>query len=356
MNFPGKSKYTLIIIILTVFLPGCSGPDPLEIVDSAFISNDASEFNESPTPDISRTPTSTQTPTSTAIATLQPTIEQTPLPKPTVTPTSTPRPTTAPTDTPDVCDSPGQVVTGSHPSQIAGPDRAYRIYLPPCFGEDGRVYPTLYMLHGSASTESQWDDLGLDEAAETAIHTKQSPPFIIVMPAGGYLANNSSGGPYSFEGMVMSELMPHIEANYCAWAESTGRAIGGLSRGGYWALEIAFRHASEIGSVGAHSAALADTHAGPALNPQHTALTSELGNLRIYMDIGANDWFIPNIRKLHEDMDAAGIDHTWVLNEGIHEDAYWADHVAEYITWYSAGWPQERESYPLCNRVGPGIS
>jgi enterochelin esterase-like enzyme len=225
---------------------------------------------------------------------------------------------------------------------------AYRIYLPPCYGEDDHTYPALYMFHGNVSTESQWDDLGLDEAAEELILGGEIPPMIIVMAGGGTIANNSSGGPYSFEGVILNELIPHIEANYCAWPAPAGRALGGLSRGGYWSLEIAFRNASQFASVGAHSAALVDTHAGPDLNPQFTGLTHELGDLRIYMDIGADDWYIANIRRLHEDMEAAGIPHEWVLNEGIHEDAYWADHVGDYLRWYASGWPEERSAYPPC--------
>lgn len=265
-------------------------------------------------------------------------------------PTQTPSivPTYTPTTTPEICGSPGVVTTGSYQSQIAGSEETYRIYLPPCYGEDGYTYPVLYMFHGNISTDSQWDDLGLDEAADEMIFSGEIPPLIIVMPYGGTIANNSSGGPYSFEGVILNDLIPYIEANYCAWPAPAGRAIGGLSRGGYWSLEIAFRNASQFASVGAHSAALVDTYAGPDLNPQFTGLTNDLGNLRIYMDIGAGDWFIANIQRLHQDMEIAGIPHTWVLNEGIHEDPYWADHVSDYLRWYSSGWMDERSTLLPC--------
>ncbi|MEW5986601.1 MAG: alpha/beta hydrolase-fold protein, partial [Chloroflexota bacterium] len=236
-----------------------------------------------------------------------------------------------------------------YPSQIAGPERAYRIYLPPCYGGDGRVYPTLYMLHGSASTDSHWDDLGLDEAADTTIHAQISPPFLIVMPNGGDTANFTSGGPFSFEEVILSDLIPFVEQSYCAWAEPAGRGIGGLSRGGYWALEIAFRHPADFRSVGGHSAALLDQYAGPDLNPQYTALSNDLGGLRIYLDIGADDWLINPLQQLHEDMAAAGISHTWLLNPGRHEDAYWAEHAADYLAWYSQPWPPDRHAYPFCS-------
>jgi enterochelin esterase-like enzyme len=226
---------------------------------------------------------------------------------------------------------------------------AYRIYLPPCYGLDGRVYPTLYLLPGNIHSDTIWDELGIDEAAENAILGQAIPPLLIVMPEGGQTANNTSGGPYSYEGVILNDLIPFIEATYCAWSEAAGRAIGGLSRGGYWALEIAFRHPAHFVSVGGHSAALLDIAAGPELNPQYTGLNNNLGSLRIYLDIGANDYVMANIRRLHEDMAAAGIPHTWVLNEGRHENAYWAAHIADYLTWYTTAWLGNRAEYPVCS-------
>ena len=204
------------------------------------------------------------------------------------------------------------------------------------------------MLPGNIHTDSVWDDLGLDDAAEAAIQRGDIPPLLIVMAPGGNLSNYTSGGEWSYESMIMDELIPYIEEQYCAWREPAGRAIGGMSRGGYWSLEIAFRHADQFASVGGHSASLYDLYGGTDVVPQSTGLANDLGDLRIYFDVGENDWVIPNIRQLHEDMDVAGIEHTWVVNQGWHENAYWAAHTGEYISWYSEPWPLERSAYPYC--------
>lgn len=201
---------------------------------------------------------------------------------------------------------------------------------------------------GNIHDETKWIELGLEEAATTAIREGTLPPLIIVMPAGGWLANNTSGGPGSYESLILDELVPHIEQSYCVWSAREGRAIGGLSRGGYWALEIAFRFPERFASVGGHSAALLDSFAGPAINPQYTALSNNLGDLRIYLDIGAEDYLRTNTIQLHENMQAAAVAHEWHLNEGQHVDAYWAQHVSEYLRWYGAPWPAERGAYPPC--------
>lgn len=246
------------------------------------------------------------------------------------------------------------MVLGRFPSALARPDLAYRVYLPPCYGQDGRVYPTLYMLHGNVFDDRVWDQLGLDEAAEAGIQNNSLPPLMIVMPEGGAVANQTSGGPYSYEAVIVDELRPFIESNYCAWTDPAGRAIGGLSRGGYWALEIAFRNPAVFGSVGGHSAALVDTFAGPDLDPKYTATTRDLSALRIYLDAGQNDWFLAQLNVLHDNLLAVGKEHAWVIQEGTHNDAYWSAHVADYLTWYAEPWPMNRNQLPLCESRPPG--
>ena len=264
---------------------------------------------------------------------------------------STPQPTAtlSPTSTP--CASPGRIQMGTFPSSVAG-SMAYRVYLPPCYGLDGRVYPTLYLLPGNTHNEAIWDDLGVDETAEAGILAESWPPFLIVLPEGGQIADNTSGGEDSYESVIMNDLIPYVEQTYCAWTDPARRAIGGMSRGGYWALEIAFRFPEQFASVGGHSASLLDQFAPPDINPQHTGLSHRLGDLRIYLDIGANDYVINEVRQLHLDMEAAvpPIAHTWVLNDGYHEDAYWQAHIPDYLAWYTAPWPSERDAYPVCTR------
>lgn len=269
-------------------------------------------------------------PTFTAVPSL------TPLPTPTLSPTLTPTP----------CPS-GEIRTGTFFSGVTEEENKYRIYLPPCYG-DGRQYPTLYLFGGNTHDDSAWDDYGMDETAEALIRSGDIPPMLLVMVDGGWIANTTSGGPGSYEDHILNYLIPFIEANYCVWAEPAGRAIGGLSRGGYWSLEIAFRQPEMFVSVGGHSAALIDSHAGPERSPRVTGLANDLGDLRIYLDMGADDYLLPNTLKLHEDMAAQGIPHTWVLNEGAHEDSYWPQHLAEYLLWYGEPWSLDRSSYPVC--------
>ena len=280
---------------------------------------------------------------------------------PTIPPTNTPIQLTPPaaavipatmtpkrTHTPAGCRQSGKVEAGSFSGTIAGADFAYQIYLPPCYGVDGRVYPTLYMFGGNIHDETIWTSMGLHTLADEGVQTGLYPPFIIVMPDGGQPANFTSGGPGSYEGLVLNELIPFIESTYCAWEEPAGRAIGGLSRGGYWSLEIAFRNADHFASVGGHSPAFLDTAAGPDLNPEFTVFSYDVSNLRLYVDIGAEDYLRLQIEAWHHKLVAADIEHEWVLNPGGHNEAYWAGNSPAYLSWYTEPWPFNRANYPAC--------
>jgi len=209
-----------------------------------------------------------------------------------------------------------------------------------------RLYPALYLFHGNIYNESHWDDLGIDEAADAGISAGTLPPFIVVLPCGGEIANTTSGGDWSFEGVFLKELMPTVEERYCIWAEPAGRAIGGLSRGGYWSLEIGFRHPELFAAVGGHSAAIFSDNAGPAFNPLSTGTDPKLIGLPIYLDIGETDWLRQGVFDLHDLMTAAGVPHVWLVNAGAHGDAYWRAHGAEYLAWYASHWPAEVSGYP----------
>ena len=59
------------------------------------------------------------------------------------------------------CDGGGYYFRSRFPSEVGGSWREYHAYLPPCYGHDGRVYPVVYLIHGSIQTDSHWLDLGL---------------------------------------------------------------------------------------------------------------------------------------------------------------------------------------------------
>jgi enterochelin esterase-like enzyme len=304
----------------------------------------------------------TPTPTRTRIPTSRPTDQPTHTPTPTVTPTLTPTPTQTSTPTlmatlegptaiptteiieapvvrPDV-ELAGRVEQHVYFSRVTGQEEPYRIYLPPDYDTSGRQYSALYLFHGWPYDESHWDNLGIDETADTAIQAGTLPPFIIVLPGADPdgIFVNTAGGEYSFEGQMVVDLIPHIDATYRTLTTREGRAVGGISRGAVWSLEIGLRHADMFAAVGGHSPALKYNRAPDVYNPFNLLDQPRVTELRIYLDAGDTDWALAGTQALHEALKAKGISSQFVTHTGGHSDGLWAANVGEYLSFYAAEW------------------
>ncbi|MGH2536711.1 MAG: alpha/beta hydrolase [Candidatus Promineifilaceae bacterium] len=311
-------------------------------------------------------PPATYTPQAQLLAALLPipsqtaTLEPTPTLRPTASPS--PSPTAAPSRPPPSptavsyedpplateCAGRGAIFRGRFPSGVAGPLRDYSAYLPPCYQRHGRAYPVLYLIHGSIQTDSHWLDLGLAAVADQGLAAGRYPPFIAIMPDSGRLGNMTSGGPASIEGVTVNDLLPFVEQNFCAWPAAAGRSIGGISRGGYWALEIAFSHTDLFGAVSGHSSHLRFETDPARYNPLATYAAFDLSRLRIWLDRGESDFLRHGQDQLHASLDAAGIGHHYFVNPGGHSDDYWAAHLGEYLDWHLSAWPLDPAAYPAC--------
>ena len=240
----------------------------------------------------------------------------------------------------------GTVFRANFPSP--GGQGRYHAYLPPCYQRDGRAYPVLYLLHGSIQTDTHWLNLGLATVMDRALAQGRFPPFIVIMPFNERLGNITSGGPSSVEGMLVDYLLPYVDAHFCTWASPAGRSIGGISRGGYWALEVAFRHPDKFGAVAGHSSHLRFETDSARYNPLATYATADLSAMRIWLDRGETDFLRAGQDQLHALLDEAGRPHVYQVNPGGHNDAYWASHLPAYLDWHSAGWSADRKAYPAC--------
>ena len=250
--------------------------------------------------------------------------------------------TNTPTPTPVCTETTGQVRKLTYSSQTTGEEEAYQVYLPACYDfptHAERRYPALYLLHGWPYAQAQWDGLGADEAANVGIQAETLPPFIMIMPIAREVPYiRTSGGDNSFEGQVVNDLIPHVDATYRTLAEREGRAIGGISRGGVWALEIAFMHAGLFSTVGAHSPALSVNLAPQPYDPFYLLAGPSVGMLRIYLDTGDADWTKETTEELHQALDGQGIAHQFVVHPGRHTKALWEANMVEYLAFYAADW------------------
>ncbi len=279
-------------------------------------------------------------------------------------PAMTASPTAFPTPALFVCqEAGGRIVRESFPSAITGKDFNYRIYLPPCYGLSGKRYPVLILLHGydpnsDRDNDDQWDRIGMDEAATAGYLAGNLPPMIIVMPNGNDASYGSDLGDGPFPRVVINELVPWIDVHYCTWPAAAERAIGGLSRGGYWAYYIAFSAPQLFSRVGGHSPYFYPPFSAANANPVNLVDEAPgIENLAMYFDHGTGDYgsVLLNVPEFVQRLEQRGITVTYVINDDDrgHSEPYWSAHLSDYLEFYSADWPRDISAYPDCSNATP---
>ena len=235
------------------------------------------------------------------------------------------------------------------PIAVNGPHRV-RITLPNDYFQSGTTrYPVLYLLHGGAGGSSaQWTTGG--GAAEALTDGR---PLITVMPDGGkvgWYTNwvDQSGGAQAWRDFHVDQLIPWIDANLRTIASKSGRAIAGLSMGGFGAIRYAqdrpdlfayagsFSGAVDLGDSGTRSVvseqAMQNGFSGNApfgspfwpfdgtwnaLNPVNRAARLQGVAVALYAGGGSNDSDVlegtmrSSAERLHNALNAAGVPHFW---------------------------------------------
>ena len=131
------------------------------------------------------------------------------------------------------------------------PTRHFLVYLPPSYAlDDGRRYPTLYLLHGFGSSPISWvngdyQGLAITHAMDSLIAAGGLKEFVIVMPdganrmGGSAFVNSSTTG--AWETYLIRDVVRAAESRYRLIRRATSRGIAGHSMGAAAALRIAMR-------------------------------------------------------------------------------------------------------------------
>jgi enterochelin esterase-like enzyme len=151
----------------------------------------------------------------------------------------------------------GRVVSDSFFSPALHRRESYYAYLPPHYAameQRGRHFPVIYLLHpppGHPSVFFTAGELGVD--ANILIHQHRIRPLIAVVPDGRTAAfgddtewANARAGRY--ESFVL-DVVHNVDHRYATLANRRHRVIGGLSEGGYGAVNIALHHLGTFGGT-----------------------------------------------------------------------------------------------------------
>ena len=153
---------------------------------------------------------------------------------------------------------PGVVQPVTVPSSaLGGRSQEAYVYLPSGYAQHPqRRYAVLYLLHGFPGRPLAFLETVQMGVIDDALAAKQrAQPLILVMPFGStstftdkeWVNGIAPGNGWST--FVARDLVRYVDLHYRTVARGAGRAIAGLSEGGFGAFDIALHHPREFSIV-----------------------------------------------------------------------------------------------------------
>ncbi|MEK6755002.1 MAG: alpha/beta hydrolase family protein [Bacteroidota bacterium] len=130
-----------------------------------------------------------------------------------------------------------------------GRTKKVSVFLPSNYNPKLR-YPILYLLHGYSGGYTDWPS-----KTKLAEYVKDIP-LIVAMPdaENSWYVNSATEPQDRFEDYVVKDVPQYMQRLYSV--DTTRQAIAGLSMGGYGAMMLAFKHASQFRFAGSLSGAI----------------------------------------------------------------------------------------------------
>ncbi len=219
-------------------------------------------------------------------------------------------------------------------SESMGTPRRYGVILPPRYRENPQKrYPVIFMLHGGHDNERAWvDKIGILPILDRLYQAKKLPHSIVITPDGNDRRGSSPffdpqyyDGPNGNVGtLIGSELPSVVQREFRTWDNPRLWAIGGLSSGGWGALNIGLRHLNQFNVFFSQIGYFRDK-SSPENSPVdfiRTIPPEQLKPLRIYIDAGKDDvmdtTFLDSSREFHETLNELKVRNVFYAFPGGH--------------------------------------
>jgi S-formylglutathione hydrolase FrmB len=202
----------------------------------------------------------------------------------------------------------------------------------------------LVFLHGRGGDDK--DELNGEMFDAISEQGKRAP--MVAFPSGGDASywHDRAGGDWGT--YVVNEVIPRVVRQF--HADPRRVAIGGISMGGFGALDIARLNPGRFCAVGAHSPAI--WHDGAETAPgafddtadfeRHDVLAAANGSpdpylrIPVWVDAGDQDPFRhTGLDEFAEALRANGTEISFHIWPGTHGGDYWRSHYDDYIRFYA---------------------
>ena len=213
-----------------------------------------------------------------------------------------------------------------------------------------RPWSAFYLLHGLSDDQSIWMRRTSVERYAAGL------PLVVVMPDGGRGFYTNAAEGFAYEDDLLKDVVGLVDRTFPVKAERAGRAIGGLSMGGYGAVKVGLKHHEMFASVNSHSGALdflsdpkhiagfgkefvrvfgPDPKDGPE-DPFAIVQKLDHGRLpALRIDCGTGDFLLEGNRAFHEHLKALHIPHEYEEYPGAHDWGYWDQHIREALAFHA---------------------
>ncbi len=138
--------------------------------------------------------------------------------------------------------------------------------------------------------------------------------------------------------LKLSELVPYIDENYRTIQSADQRAIGGVSRGGVWAIEISFSNPDLFGGMAAVSPSLDSNYPRVQYDPTNLANAAETLPLNMLFLIAEDDPALPQVQSLSQTLVGLGYIHSFLVERPGQAERLWPEAVTEIFNVLAVGW------------------
>jgi enterochelin esterase-like enzyme len=230
---------------------------------------------------------------------------------------------------------------------LGGRSQEVYVYLPPGYdSHPNKRYPVFYLLHGFPGRPTAFLLTVRAGVVEDVLVAKRfAGPMILVMPFGstGSFTDkewaNGVGKAAGWETFVARDLVHAIDSRYRTIPTGAGRALGGLSEGGYGALNIGLHHpgefrvleswsgyerADDLKEIFDHRSALLARNS-PLDELSAAAPALRRANTYVWFYSGTDDrrWVNRQNSEFADELQQVGIRHRFLLFRGGHTWSIW---------------------------------
>ena len=237
-------------------------------------------------------------------------------------------------------------------SPTLGMKRRMTVYTPAGYEDNSKTkYPVFYLLHGMGGDEEAWMDLGrASQILDNLIAQGKAKPMIVVMTNGN--ASQEAAPGQTSQGLVQPnahlpktmdgsfetsfpDVVKYIDSHYRTIRKKEGRAIAGLSMGGFHSLHISMQYPDMFDYVGLFSSAIMP-HEGvssPVYEKKEKKLAVQFSKkpALYWIGIGNADFLYQANTDFRKKLDDAGYKYTYYESDGGHIWRNWRIYLSMFV-------------------------